>query len=97
IICSAMLVFRSSIIALNSVSEICNIPLTIIGAAKGKTVIENIFIKSCFGLMGFMIPSAISLSIWATNGVGLGRFALFKKDITNSGLLFISWIMNGGK
>jgi hypothetical protein len=56
--------FRSSIISLNSESEICISPFTNICAANGKTVKEKISIKSCFGLIGFIIPAFISFSIW---------------------------------
>jgi hypothetical protein len=41
IICLAILVFRSSIISLNSKSEICISPLTNICAANGKTVMRR--------------------------------------------------------
>jgi hypothetical protein len=55
--------FRSSIISLNSKSEICISPLTNICAANGKTVMRRYQSKVAL-IDWFYNPNFISFSIW---------------------------------
>src|SRR5690606_41408075 len=70
--------FRSSIILLNVISSISNRHFTRPGTAKENAVRENRFKSSCFGSMGFNMPSSISLAICLLNGPGSGIHFVLK-------------------
>jgi hypothetical protein len=55
--------FRSSIISLNSDQKFVSVLSLTFALQMGKRL-ENTSIKSCFGLIGFIIPTFISFSIW---------------------------------